>query len=95
MICQMFETRQFRVQIRDRMAFVETRDGSGWTFRNQYNLPIPGDSLHGRGELAILVAAVRNFERKRRGDSSLRDALTKHGGDRSISVTAGVLPSRV
>jgi hypothetical protein len=96
MISLIFETRQFRVQIRDNMAFVESRDGKGWSFRNQYQLPIPVDSLHGRGEIAVLAAAVRNYERKRHGDRSLRDALAHGNGvEKGVSISAGALPSRL
>ena len=95
MISLIFETRQFRVQIRDHMAFVESREGKGWSFRNQYNLPIPADSLHGRGEIAVLAAAVRNYERKRGGDPSLREALANGGETNQASASAGALPSRI
>lgn len=96
MISLIFETRLYRVQIRDNMAFVESRDGNGWTFRNQYLLPIPSGSLRGRGEMAVLSAAVRNYERKRGGDQSLREALAHANAEsQDIPVTAGALPSRV
>src|SRR4051812_26765729 len=76
MISLVFESKRFRVQVNGNLAFVESKERHGWIFRNQYTLPINPKSLRGRGEFAILGAAVRCFERTRSGDRSLMDALT-------------------
>jgi hypothetical protein len=76
MISLVFESKRFRVQINGNVAHLESRDRQGWIFRNQYNLPIQPKLLKGRGEFALLTAAVRCFERARPGDRSLSDALT-------------------
>ena len=96
MISLIFETRHYRIQIRENMAFVESRDGNNWTFRNQYSLPIASDSLRGRGEMAVLAAAVRDYERKHGGDPTVREALANvHPANGEVAVSAGALPSRL
>ena len=72
MISSVFETERFRVHIVGKAAWVETKEGENWVFRNQHALPVSGHC----GDSDALKAAVEHFEETRRGDTSLRSALT-------------------
>jgi hypothetical protein len=73
---QIFETKKIRVQIVNKSAWVETRDGSAWRFRSQHNLPISLSIVRGRSSISVLRAAVTHYEQTQDGDQALRAALT-------------------
>ena len=72
MTSAIFETERFRVHITGKTAWVETREGSDWIFCNQHPLPVSGMCDDSSG----LKAAVDHYEQTRKGDTSLRSALT-------------------
>lgn len=72
MTSAIFETERFRVQITGKTAWVETRHGSDWIFCHQHPLPVSGSCDDSSG----LKAAVDHYEETRKGDTSLRAALT-------------------
>src|SRR4051812_37545547 len=76
MISVIFETKRFRVQITGKTAWVESKEGAAWIFRNQYNLPLLPEALRKRGENSVLRAALQHYEKTHEGDTSLREALT-------------------
>jgi hypothetical protein len=71
-----FETKKFRVQIVNKSAWVEAREGEAWRFRSQHNLPISLAIVRGRNSIAVLRAAVAHYEHSHDGDQALRAALT-------------------
>jgi hypothetical protein len=78
MITVTFETKRFRIQIIGKSAWVESSEGARWIFRSQHPLPLAFGALQARHDstTAALRAAVDHFERTRRGDLALREALT-------------------
>jgi len=51
---------------------VEAKEGANWVFRNWHAVPVASDC----GDSDALKAAVEHYEENRRGDNSLRSALT-------------------
>jgi hypothetical protein len=86
MITVTFETQLFRVQIVGKSAWVESSEGTRWIFRTQHCLPIATSALQAGADrpTAILRSAVDHFEKTRKGDLALREALT---GVRSVVAT--------
>jgi hypothetical protein len=72
MTSAVFETDRFRVHITGKAAWVEAKMGANWVFRNWHAVPVAGDC----GDSNVLKAAVEHYEEQRRGDNSLRNALT-------------------
>ena len=72
MISTVFETERFRVHITGKAAWVEAKEGANWAFRNWHALPVSANC----GDSEALKAAVEHYEASRRGDDSLRSALT-------------------
>lgn len=72
MTSTVFETERFRVHITGKAAWVEAKEGANWAFRNWHALPVSANC----GDSEALKAAVEYFEESRRGDGSLRSALT-------------------
>jgi hypothetical protein len=87
-----FETKRFRVQVMGKTAWVESREGEGWIFRNQHTLPVALGAWSKAGDDSVLRAAVRHFEQIHKGDSSLRAALTGPGETKGDTVMNPAVP---
>jgi hypothetical protein len=74
MITLKFETKQFRVQINGKTAWIERSERGRWVFRGQHTIPVDGDGLRRRNGTIMLAAVVRHFA-AHGGDQNLREAL--------------------
>jgi hypothetical protein len=75
MITLTFETKQFRVQISGKTAWVESSERGCWVFRSQHTVPIAADALRRRNRAGMLASVVKHFA-AHGGDQGLREALT-------------------
>jgi len=75
MITLTFETKQFRVQISGKTAWVESNERGCWVFRSQHTLPMADDALRRRNRAGMLARVVKHFA-THGGDQGLREALT-------------------
>ena len=74
MITLTFETKQFRVQISGKTAWVESSERGCWVFRSQHALPLAADALRRRDRAGMLASVVKHFA-THGGDQGLREAL--------------------
>ena len=88
MMTTTFETKKFRVQISGKSAWVETKEGEGWIFRNQHTLPMHAEALQSRNA-TLLRSALQQYELAHPGDTTMREAIT---GIRATPTPAVRLP---
>jgi len=89
MTTTIFETPRFRVHIAGKSAWLENKEPAGWVLQAQLTIPVSANSLTNLDEVSPLRAVVLDFENARRGDTSLRAALT------GTRVLKGPTPSRI
>jgi hypothetical protein len=93
MITLTFETKQFRVQISGKTAWIETSEMGCWVFRGMHELPITHDALTRRDRVGLLAVAVKHFD-IHGADQGLREALTGIRAKTAIKPAPASVPAK-
>ena len=84
----LFETKQFRIQIAGKSAWVETSENAGWVLRSQHNLPVIDLSVASvRSGCPWLRAAVEDYERAHNNGQALRATLTGNSAKPKVDIS--------